>query len=239
MFRKAIRTTTAALAAATALGGVAPAWAQDGYGPPPPPPDQGYQGGPDNAAPPPPPDQGYQGGQYDQGYSGDQYSQGYQGGQYNVPPPPGYTASDAQYEESAQAREQDERYSYAAEQWAAANCVRQRENSTAAGAVIGGILGAVIGGAAAGRYDRGAGIVAGGALGAVAGGAIGNASAASNPNCPPGFVLRDGAEPFYPGPIYGPIVYAAPGWYDPWLWYGGHWIYRPYPYHRFWYDHHR
>jgi uncharacterized protein YcfJ len=203
MFRIGFRTTTLALAAATALTGAAPAWAQDGYGPPPPP-DQGYQGGP-----------------------------------YNVPPPPGYSQNDAQYADSAQAREQDDRYSYAAEQWAQANCVQQRENSTAAGAVIGGILGAIVGGAAAGRYDRGAGIVAGGALGAVAGGAIGNAQAAEdNPNCPPGYVLRDGAEPFYPGPVYGDIVYGAPGWYDPWLWYGGHWIYRPYPYHRFWSEHH-
>jgi uncharacterized protein YcfJ len=199
MIRIAIRTATLALAAATALTGVAPAWAQDGYGPPPPP-DQSYQGGP-----------------------------------YNVPPPPGYSPDAAQYDQSADARAQDDRYSYEAERWAAANCIAQRENSTAAGAVIGGILGAIVGGAAAGRYDRGAGIVAGGALGAVAGGAIGNASAAeNNPNCPPGYVLRDGAEPFYAGPVYGDVVYEAPGWYDPWLWYGGHWIYRPYPYHRFW-----
>jgi uncharacterized protein YcfJ len=203
MFRIGFRTTTLALAAATALTGAASAWAQDGYGPPPAP-EQGYQGGP-----------------------------------YSVPPPPGYSQGDAQYEDSAQAREQDDRYSYEAEQWARENCVEQRENSTAAGAVIGGILGAIVGGSVAGRYDRGAGIVAGGALGAVAGGAIGNAQASeSNPNCPPGFALRDGAEPFYAGPVYGDVVYEAPGWYDPWLWYGGHWIYRPYPYHRFWYEHH-
>jgi hypothetical protein len=171
--------------------------------------------------PPPPPDQTYQ------------------GGPYNVPPPPGYSPDAAQYDQSAEARDQDDRYSYEAERWAAANCIAERENSTAAGAVIGGILGAIIGGSAAGRYDRGAGIVAGGALGAVAGGAIGNASAAeNNPNCPPGYVLREGAEPFYAGPVYGDIVYEAPGWYDPWLWYGGHWIYRPYPYHRFWFHEH-
>jgi hypothetical protein len=215
MIRIAIRSTTLALAAATALTGVAPAWAQDGYGPPP---------------PPPPPDQGYQG--------GPPSDQSDQGGPYSVPPPPGYNENDAQAEQSPQALQQDEQYSYAAEQWAAANCVQQQQNSTAAGAVIGGILGAILGGAAAGRYDRGAGIVAGGALGAVAGGAIGSSSAAQNPNCPPGYALRGGADPFYPGPVYGPIVYAAPGWYDPWLWYGGHWIYRPYPYHRFYYNHH-
>ncbi|HLK23929.1 MAG TPA: hypothetical protein VKT30_04655 [Caulobacteraceae bacterium] len=203
MLRNVFRTTAAALAVTTALGAVAPAWAQDGYGPPPPPPGPGYQGGP-----------------------------------YNMPPPEGYSAEDQRYDESQQAREEDERYSYEAERWAAANCIAARENSTAAGAVIGGILGAVIGGAAAGRYDRGAGIVAGGALGALAGGAIGNAQASeNNPNCPPGYVLREGAPAFYPGPVYGEVVYEAPGWYDPWEWYGGHWIYRPYPYHRFWYEH--
>jgi hypothetical protein len=50
--------------------------------------------------------------------------------------------------------------------------------------------------------------------------------------------MGPGAEPFYPGPVYGDVVYAAPGWYDPWIWYGGHWIYRPYPYHRYWYHSH-
>ena len=33
-------------------------------------------------------------------------------------------------------------------------------------------------------------------------------------------------------------VYVAPPWYDPWVWYGGHWLYRPYPYHRYWYKRH-
>jgi hypothetical protein len=76
--------------------------------------------------------------------------------------------------------------------------------------------------------------VVGGALGATAGAAVGNA-ASNNPNCPPGYVLAPGATPFYPGPIYGGVVYAAPPWYDPWIWYGSHWIYRPYPYDRYWY----
>ncbi|HEX4196713.1 MAG TPA: hypothetical protein VHZ26_04665 [Caulobacteraceae bacterium] len=169
----------------------------------------------------PPPDQG----QYDQG-------------QYNVPPPPGYQPGDEPAETSDQARAQDEQYSYAAEQWAARNCVAQHANSTAAGVVIGGLLGAALGAGIGGRYNGGAGALAGGVVGATAGGAIGNASANSNPNCPPGYGLRPGAPVFYPGPIYGPVVYAAPGWYDPWIWYGGRWIYRPYPYHRYWYRTH-
>ena len=54
-----------------------------------------------------------------------------------------------------------------------------------------------------------------------------------------GRFLRAGAPPFYgPG---GPavVVYDQPGWYNPWLWYDGRWIYRPYPYHRYWHDHYR
>lgn len=160
-------------------------------------------------------------------------------GHYNVPPPPGYRPNEGQSDSSAQARADDDRYSYEAEQWAARNCVAQRANDTAAGVVIGGILGAIIGAGAAGRYDRGAGAIVGGALGATAGGAIGNAAGASNPNCPPGYVLAPGAAPFYPGSVYGDVIYSAPGWYDPWIWYGGHWIYRPYPYHRYWYRTHR
>ena len=158
-------------------------------------------------------------------------------GQYNVPPPPGYQPGDSQYDTSAQARAEDDRYSYAAEQWAAQNCVAQRANNTAAGTVIGGILGALVGSSVAGRHDRGASTFAGAAVGAVAGGAIGS-SASSNPNCPPGYGLRPGAAGFYPGPVYGPVIYAAPAWYDPWEWYGGPWIYRPYPYHRYWYRTH-
>jgi hypothetical protein len=156
-------------------------------------------------------------------------------GHYNVPPPPGYQPGAD--ERSPQAREEDDRYSYEAERWAAANCVAQRANNTASGAIIGGLLGAVVGAGLGGRYDRGGAALAGGALGAVAGGAIGG-SQANNPNCPPGYVLRPGAPAFYPAPVYGGVVYAAPGWYDPWVWYGGHWIYRPYPYHRYWYRTH-
>jgi hypothetical protein len=159
-------------------------------------------------------------------------------GAYNVPPPPGYQPGEGQADTSAQARAEDDRYSYEAERWAARNCVAERANDTAAGAVIGGLFGAIVGSGLAGRHEHAAGAIVGGTAGAIAGGAIGSSAAASNPNCPPGYGLRPGAEPFYPGPIYGPVIYAAPGWYDPWLWYGGHWIYRPYPYHRYWYRTH-
>jgi hypothetical protein len=159
-------------------------------------------------------------------------------GRYNVPPPAGYQPSDGPNEVSPQAREEDQHYSYAAERWAADNCVAERANNTAAGAVIGGVLGALVGSGVSGRYDRAGGAIAGGAVGAIAGGAIGN-SAANNPSCPPGYIVRAGAPVFYPGPIYGGAVYAAPPFYDPWVWYGGHWIYRPYPYHRYWYRTHR
>lgn len=154
---------------------------------------------------------------------------------YNMPPPAGMQPSDMTAETSPEARAQDDQYSYAAEQWAAQNCIARRADNTAAGAVIGGLLGAVAGGSLAGRHDTGAGIVAGGLVGAVAGGAVGNAA---SPTCPPGYAMRAGAAPFVPGPVYGPVVYAAPDWYDPWVWYGGHWIYRPYPYHRFWFRTH-
>jgi hypothetical protein len=48
-------------------------------------------------------------------------------------------------------------------------------------------------------------------------------------------VLRGGAPAFYYG---GPMLYAAPADYNPWLFYGGRWVYRPYPYHRWYYRHH-
>ena len=212
---------------------------QQGYQQPPPnyqPPPQGYQQQPQQQypqqgyqQPPPqgyaPPPQGYQ-----QGYS----QQGYQ--DPALEPPPGYSAQDAQRDASPAERQYDQQYAAAAEAWSQANCVRQEENRTAAGAIIGGVLGAVIGSNLAGGRDRGAGAVVGGALGAVAGGAIANNS---GPGCPPGFVLRSGAPPFYYGPPPGSslVVYDAPTWYNPWIWYGGAWIYRPYPYHRYWGEH--
>ncbi|MFI4973933.1 MAG: hypothetical protein ACHP84_05275 [Caulobacterales bacterium] len=221
MIHRNIRSTALAMGvAATTVCMCVPAWSQPAPGdyPPPPPPGQGHDNGP--------PEQ-------------DQGSQPSGQGSYNVPPPPGYQRQDAGDEESPEARQQDQRYSYEAERWAARNCVEQRQNNTAAGAVIGGILGAIIGGGLSRGYDRGSSVAAGAVIGGTAGAAIGHSANADNANCPPGYALRAGAEPFYPGPVYGEVLYAAPVWYDPWIWYGNHWIYRPYPYHRYWYRTHR
>ncbi len=209
---------------------------QQGYGPPPQgyPPQQGYpqqqQGYPPQQGYPqqqgyPPPQQGYP----QQGYNGQQpYPQ--------MQPPPGYTAQDAQRDQAAQAQAYDQQYAAAAEAWSNANCIRQEQNRTAAGAIIGGVLGAVIGSAAAGRHDAGAGAIVGGGLGAIAGGAIANSS---GPGCPPGFVLRSGAPVFAyaPPPGAAVVVYDAPPEYNPWFFYSGRWVYRPYPYHRYYHDH--
>jgi hypothetical protein len=146
-------------------------------------------------------------------------------------PPPGYSSQDAQQDAADQAREQDRAYAASAEQWAQANCVRQEEGRSTAGAIIGGILGAVIGSNAASGGGRTGGAIIGGALGAAAGSAI---ARDSGPLCPQGFVVRSGAPPFAPPPV---VVYAAPAWYNPWIWYDGRWLYRPYPYHRYWRDH--
>ena len=156
---------------------------------------------------------------------------------YNVPPPPGYGRAEMGEDSTEAARAADARYAYEAERWAAENCIEQRANNAAAGTVIGGLLGALAGSGLAGHGEHAAGAVVGGVAGALAGGAIGGS--ATNPNCPPGYVLRPAAPPFDPGPIYRDVVYVQPAWYDPWIWYGGHWIYRPYPYHRFWFKHHR
>jgi hypothetical protein len=255
MLRKRVRTVLALGAAATVIAGMTPAFAQDQppgpyNGPPPPdyngPPPQGYNdqqqppppGYNDQQQPPPgyndqqPPPQGYNDQEPPQGYEGQPPQGQDQAQRYNVPPPAGYGPNDYNQDNSPQARQEDARYSYAAEQWAAQNCIQQQQNATAAGAVIGGIFGAFLGAGIAGHYNQGAGAVVGAGLGAVTGAAIGNASAQSNPACPPGYALRAGAPGFY-----APVVYAAPGWYDPWIWYGGHWLYRPYPYHRFYYGH--
>ena len=204
--------TTAALCGVLA----AATTAQASFAQAPPPPPQGYDQ-------PPPPPTGYnpqaQGGYADPA----------------LQPPPGYSGQDAQRDASPQERDYDRNYAYAAEQWSAANCIRQEQNRTAAGAIIGGVLGAVIGSSAAGRGSRGAGAVIGGALGATAGGAIANSQ---GPGCPPGFALRPGAPAFY-GPPGVVVAYGAPDWYNPWLWYDGRWVYRPYPYHRYWGDHYR
>jgi hypothetical protein len=200
----------------------------------------------------------YDQGQYNQGQGQGQYDQGqYNQGQYQgqpngqdyrnpnpppepvapdgydgtrpPPPPPGYAAgpNDQQY------AAQDRIYAQNAEAWARNNCVKSRGN-VAGGAAVGGILGALIGGALGGRHDRGAGVLAGAAVGAVGGAAVASSTGGeTSPGCPPGFVVRGGA----PAWGYAPdgYYYAAPTWYRPWVFIDGGWVYRPYPYHDFYY----
>jgi hypothetical protein len=169
-----------------------------------------YQGYYNGQPPPPPPPGGY----------------GPPPGQAE-PPPPGGQA----YDERAQ--QADQVYAQQYQDWAARYCVDQRNNNVAAGAVIGGVFGALLGAGVAGRHSRGAGAAIGGALGAGTGAAVG--ASQSNSYCPPGYVLRAGAPPFaYAGPYYGGPYYGGPGWYNPWVWYGGRWTYYPY---RSWYWH--
>jgi hypothetical protein len=194
---------TAALALGLALEATAAGAQPPAYGPPP---SYGPQPG---YGPPPPggPPVGPPSGQY-------------------APPPPGYEGQGAVYDDRAQNydREYADRYS----QWAARYCVDKRNNNTAAGAIIGGILGAVVGSNVSGRHSKTGGSIIGGALGATAGAAIGSNSASSS-SCPPGYYARSGAPGFGYGP--GP-VYAGPAWYNPWFFERGVWVYRPY---RYWY----
>ncbi len=178
------------------------------------------------------PDQGYgNSGQYDNSGRGD--DSGPPQGQY-APPPPGYDdQGGATYDDRSQQTDQDYGQRYAA--WADQNCIDRRNNNTAAGAIIGGVLGAVVGSSIAGRRDRGGGAIVGGALGAGTGAAIGSSSSGGG-GCPPGYLVRGGAPAFAYGG-YGPgVVYAGPSWYNPWVWAGGRWAYRPY---RSWYWNHR
>lgn len=61
---------------------------------------------------------------------------------------------------------------YRGRDYEAQRCEQVRNSRTAAGAVLGGILGAVVGNNVAGNGARGEGAVLGGVVGAVAGGAI-------------------------------------------------------------------
>jgi len=179
---------------------------------------QGYQGQGDyddaDGAPPPPPPAGYDGNQ-------------------PPPPPPGYTADPIYAPNSAA----DQRYEAYAEDWAARNCVRSSGN-TATGAVIGGLFGALLGSSVAGYHNRGTGALVGGLAGAAGGAAVGSAQDnATSPGCPPGYVMRRGAPAFYYDGYGAGYVYSAPGWYRPWIFVGGRWTYRPYPYHTWYYRH--
>jgi hypothetical protein len=208
-------------------------------------PPQGYD---QNGGPPPgynqnggPPPQGYDqnGGQPPQGYGQPQQAYappppppppGYDGTR-PPPPPPGYQPGP----EDARQAAQDQQYAAYAQQWEQANCVRAHAN-TGTGAVLGGAVGALLGSGLAGRHDRGAGALLGAGAGALGGAAIASNSTsnATSPGCPPGFVTRNGAPPFAYGSAYPAApayVYAAPAWYQPWVFYGGVWSYRPYPYH--------
>jgi hypothetical protein len=145
-------------------------------------------------------------------------------------PPPGYNDDgSATYDDRSQDYDRDYASRYSA--WAATNCVNRRNNNAAAGAIIGGVLGAVVGSNVSGRGNRTAGGIVGGAVGATAGASIG-ANSGSGAYCPPGYVVRAGAPAFaYSGP-YGGSYYAGPGWYNPWVFTSGRYVYRPY---RYWY----
>jgi hypothetical protein len=149
------------------------------------------------------------------------------------PPPPGYQPEPAYAPNSAA----DQRYEAYAEDWAARNCIKSSGN-TATGAVIGGLFGALLGSSIAGRHDRGAGALMGGIAGAAGGAAVGSAQDnATSPGCPPGYVMRRGAPAFYYDGYATGYYYAAPAWYHPWVFVGGRWSYRPYPYHNWYYRH--
>jgi hypothetical protein len=170
---------------------------------------------------PPPPPQGYDQSQPDNGgppppgYDDSQPPAGYDGSQ-PPPPPPGYDGTQQPppppgynpNDETPQQRAQDQRYAEYAQRWATDNCVKSHGN-VAAGAVVGGTSGAVIASSAGGNE--------------------------TSPGCPPGYVVRDGAPGFEYAGYGGPYLYAAPGWYRPWVYYGDRWVFRPYPYHGFYY----
>lgn len=155
---------------------------------------------------------------------------GYDGSQ-PPPPPPGYVPdqNDQHYQN------QDRRYAQNAQDWAGRYCVRSERRNSAVGAFAGGILGAVIGSRLSGRHDHGDGALIGGFVGGVSGAAIASSpNRTTSPGCPPGYVMRRGA----PGLEYdNDYQYAAPGWYLPWYFLGGRWLYRPYPYRAFYYNH--
>jgi len=194
-------------------------------------PAQGYDNSSqyDNSNPPPPPNQygGQDGGQY----GGDADQPAPPRGQY-AEPPPGYQDRGANYDDRSQ--QADRAYGDRYSRWAAQYCVDRRNNNTAAGAIIGGVFGAVLGAGIAGPRNAGAGALVGGALGAGTGAAIGSSSSVGA-GCPPGYVVRAGAPAFYYGG-YGPGVVYAPAWYRPWVWSGSRWNYYPY---RSWYWNHR
>jgi hypothetical protein len=75
-------------------------------------------------------------------------------------------------------------------------CVQANRDNRVAGTIVGGVAGALLGGAIGGRHNGGAGAVVGGVTGAVAGNAI---AGANNQPCPEGYVYQ-GPPPGYEGP---------------------------------------
>jgi hypothetical protein len=154
---------------------------------------------------------------------------------HHAPPPPGAERRGAVYDDQAQWYDRDYAQRYA--EWAAQNCIDQRTNALA-GAAIGGVMGAILGSSLSERRDPAAGAIIGGALGAAAGAAVGSGGGSQ---CPPGYIVRPGAPAFVhasPGTrAYPPDVIHGPPWYNPWVWTGGVWVFRPYRYW-YWHNHH-
>lgn len=82
-------------------------------------------------------------------------------------------------------------------------CVQSNQDNRAAGTVVGGVAGALLGSAIAGRGSRGAGAVVGGVTGAVAGNAI---AGSNNQPCPAGYYYQGPPPPADAGGFW----YGAP-----------------------------
>jgi hypothetical protein len=124
--------------------------------------------------------------------------------------------------------DQQAAYANAAQNWAQANCVKSH-GDIGAGAVIGGIFGAIVGSSFGGRHDHGDGAVAGAIIGSVGGAAIAASDEGTRTSvgCPPGYVLRQGGVSFSTV-SYGVAPLAFVAGYNPWFWVGNRWTYRPY-----------
>jgi hypothetical protein len=194
----------------------------------------------DAAPPPPPPSGGYD----DRGYAQDpgRGAPQYDDRQYDN------RSYDNRYGQPGYDDRQQQDYERQRAQWAHDNCVAQKSGNTAAGVVVGGILGALIGSGLGERGSRSTAAAIGGVSGAAIGGAVGSSSGGQ---CPPGYVYQgayaQGAPPppgtYYPAPpppafgygygYGGPMIYEAPGvvygpppiYYGPGFsfWYGGRW----------------
>ncbi|HLI65006.1 MAG TPA: glycine zipper domain-containing protein [Caulobacteraceae bacterium] len=83
-------------------------------------------------------------------------------------------------------------------------CVRANHDNHVAGTIVGGVTGAILGSAIAGRHDRGAGAVVGAGVGAVAGNAI---SRSNDHPCPEGYVYEPRGADY--GPDHGARFWAG------------------------------